>query len=106
MPGLGNPIRRACRALNFDRSTHHYPSRRTDQASLERRIREICETRIRYGCRRVHVPLEREGWGINIKRAYRIYRNLGLQLRNKTPKRRVKDKLREDQKMAVRPNDV
>jgi len=99
-------IRRACEALDFDRSTHHYISRRADQAGLERRIREICETRVRYGYRRVHVLLEREGWGANIKRTYRIYRDLGLQLRNKTPKRRVKAKLREDRQMAVGPNDV
>jgi putative transposase len=51
---------------------------------------------VRYGYRRVHVLLEREGWGTNIKRAYRIYRQLGMQLRNKTPKRRVKAKLRDD----------
>lgn len=56
-------IRRACGALNFDRSTYHYTSRRPDQAGLERRIREICETRVRYGYSRVHVLLEREGWG-------------------------------------------
>ncbi|WP_322790971.1 IS3 family transposase (plasmid) [Rhizobium indigoferae] len=99
-------IRRACEALNFDRSTYHYTSRRADQAGLERRIREICETRVRYGYRRVHVLLEREGWGTNIKRTYRIYKDLGLQLRNKTPKRRVKAKLREDRQMAVGPNDV
>ena len=99
-------IRQACRALNFDRSTYHYTSRRADQAGLERRIREICETRVRYGYRRVHVLLEREGWGTNIKRTYRIYRDLGLQLRNKTPKRRVKAKLREDRQKAVEPNDV
>ncbi|MHC2357597.1 transposase InsO family protein [Sinorhizobium meliloti] len=99
-------IRRACGALNFDRSTYHYTSRRADQAGLERRIREICETRVRYGYRRVHVLLEREGWGTNIKRTYRIYRDLGLQLRNKTPKRRVKAKLREDRQTAIGPNDV
>jgi putative transposase len=55
-------IRRACGALNFERSTYDYTSRRADQAGLERRIREICETRVRYGYRRVHVLLEREGW--------------------------------------------
>lgn len=42
-------IRHACGALNFDRSTYHYTSRRADQAGLERRIREIYETRVRYG---------------------------------------------------------
>ncbi len=103
MPGRAISIRRACGASNFDRSTYHYTSRRADQASLERRIREICETRVRYGYRRVHVLLEREGWGTNIKRTYRIYRDLGLQLRNKTPKRRVKAKLREDRQTAIGP---
>jgi len=56
---------------------------------VAKRIREICETRVRYGYRRVHVLLDREGWGINVKKVYRIYRELGMQLRHKTPKRRV-----------------
>ena len=63
-------------------------------------------TRVRYGYRRVHVLLQREGWSGNIKRTYRIYRDLGLQLRNKTPKRRVKAKLRDDRQEAVCPNEV
>ena len=61
---------------------------------------------VRYGYRRVHVLLDREGWGINIKKVYRIYRELGMQLRNKTPKRRGKAKLRDDRTEAVGPNDV
>ena len=99
-------IRRACRVLEFDTSTYHYKSRRRDQAGIEARIKDICATRVRYGYRRVHVMLTREGWDINMKRTYRIYRDLGLQLRNKTPKRRVKAKLRDDRQEAVRPNDV
>jgi putative transposase len=39
---------------------------------------------VRYGYRRVHVLLRREGWCINQKKTRRIYRELGLQLRNKT----------------------
>ncbi|ESZ29597.1 transposase [Mesorhizobium sp. L2C067A000] len=54
----------------------------------------------------MHVMLTREGWDINMKRTYRIYSDLGLQLRNKTPKRRVKAKLRDDRQPAVEPNDV
>lgn len=99
-------IRTACGAIGFDRSTFHYKSRRIDQAADAKRIREICETRVRYGYRRVHVLLDREGWGINIKKVYRIYKELGMQLRNKTPKRRVKAKLRDDRTEAVGPNDV
>ena len=60
--GWGISIRRACEALRFDPSSYHYKSRRTGQAALELRIREICETRVRYGYRRVHVLLRREGW--------------------------------------------
>lgn len=61
---------------------------------------------MRFGYRRVHVLLRREGWEINAKKTYRVYKKLGMQLRNKTPKRRVKAKLREDRKEAVNPNDV
>ena len=61
---------------------------------------------VRYGYRRVHVLLDREGWGINVKKVYRIYKELGMQLRHKTPKRRVKAKLRADRAVAVEPNDV
>src|ERR1700757_4737152 len=99
-------IRRACHVFLLDRSTYHYKSRRPGQAALEQRIKDICQTRVRYGYRRVHVLLRREGWHINQKKTRRIYRELGLQLRNKTPKRRVKAKLREDRRKATRPNET
>lgn len=99
-------IRKACGALRFDRSTYHYKSLRTDPAALKKRIKEICETRVRYGYHRVHFALQREGWTVNIKKTYRIYNVMGLQLRNKTPKRRVKAKLRDDRTEAVGANDV
>ncbi|MGA0606658.1 IS3 family transposase [Phenylobacterium sp. VNQ135] len=66
--------------LEFDTLTYHYKSRRREQAGVEARIREICQTRVRYGYRRVHVLLRREGWEINMKKTHRIYRGLGLQL--------------------------
>lgn len=55
-------IRRACRVLEFDTSTYHYKSRRGDQAGIEARSKNICAIRVRYGYRRVHVMLTREGW--------------------------------------------
>ena len=99
-------IRRACRVLAVDTSTYHYKSHRYGQAVLEKRIKEIAETRMRYGYRRVHVVLRREGWMTNIKRTYRLYSAMGLKLRNKTPRRRVKAKLREDRSAASRPNET
>jgi putative transposase len=99
-------IRRACAVIRLDPTTYRYKSRRSGQAALEQRIRDICQTRVRFGYRRVHVLLRREGWVINMKKTRRIYNELGLQLRNKHPKRRVKAKLREDRQEAVGPNDV
>ena len=98
--------RRACRVMKACRSTQQYKPTCDDQADLKQRIKEIAQTRVRYGYRRIHVLLKREGWAINAKRVYRLYHEMGLQLRNKTPKRRVKAKLREDRQEAVRPNDV
>ena len=99
-------IRRACDALEFDRSTYHYRSRRSDQAALEQRIREISQVRVRYGYRRIHVVLRREGWRHGQNKTRRVYRELGLQIRNKTPKRRVKAKLRDDRRPATRSNET
>jgi putative transposase len=98
--------RRACEVFCVNRSTCQYRSRRPRQVALETRIREICETRVRYGYRRVHIQLLREGWTVNHKKVHRIYSELGMQLRNKTPKRRVKAKLREDRREATAANET
>ena len=92
--------------MRLDRKTHRYKSRRTDPAALTMRIKEICQTHVRYGYRRVCYVLRREGGLVNQKKVYRIYKEMGLQLRNKSPKRRVKAKLREDRCEAVHTNDV
>jgi putative transposase len=99
-------IRRACRALPVERSSYHYRSQRPEQAPLKKRIKEIAETRVRYGYRRIEVLLRREGWQVNHKRVRRLYSEMGLQLRNKSPKRRVKAKLRQDRSAATKPNQV
>lgn len=99
-------IRAACGAIGFSRLTFHNKSPRADQVAVEKRIKEISGTRVRCSHRRVHVLPDRKGWGINIKKVYRICRELGIQLRNKTPKRRAKAKLRDDRAEAVGPNDV
>lgn len=99
-------VRKACRVLRFDPKSYRYRSRRPGQAALEDRIRTICQTRVRYGYRRVHVLLRREGWAINEKRTRRVYNEIGMQLRNKTPKRRVKAALRADRTPPSRSNEV
>ena len=99
-------IRRACSVLKAERSSYHYKGKPRPQAVLSKRIKEIAETRVRYGYRRIHVLLRREGWQVNAKRVWRLYREMGLQLRNEAPKRRVQAKLREGRSGALGPNDV
>lgn len=92
-------VRKVCRALRIERSLYTYKSKRGDQAALKQRIKEICETRIRFGYRRVHVLLRREGWNVNPKWVRRLYNVLGLQLRHKPPKRRVKARQTDRQRL-------
>lgn len=99
-------IRHSCRAPQIEPSLYHFKSRRLAQANLKQRIKEIAETRVRYGYRRIDVLLRREGWQVNHKRVSRLYREMGLQLRNKSPKRKVKAKLREGRSAAAGVNDV
>ena len=93
-------------AAHCKRSLYHYKSRRPPQADLKQRIKEIAETRVRYGYRRIHVLLRREGWLVNAKRVNRLYREMGLRLRNKSPKRKVKAKLREGRVPPAGANEV
>jgi putative transposase len=69
-------VRRACSTLRIDRALYVYKSKRGDQADLKQRIKGICETRVRYGYRRV-LMLCRDGWAVNAKRVYRFYCELG-----------------------------
>lgn len=98
-------VRRAYEAMRIDRCLYTYKFKRGEQVALNLRIKENCETRVRYGYRRVHILLL-EGWAINMKGTRRLYNELGLQLRNKTPKRRVKAKLKEDRRDATHFNRI
>jgi putative transposase len=80
--------RKACRALGIALSSVRYRSVRPNQEPLRREIRELAETRVSYGYLRIHVLLRRRGWAVNHKRVYRLYREEGLCLRSKRPKRK------------------
>jgi putative transposase len=67
-----------------------YRSHARDQSPLRQRIKELAAVRVRYGYRRIHVLLQREGWQVNIKRVYRLYREEGLGLRTQRRKKRVR----------------
>lgn len=75
--------RRACGVLKASRSSYRYKARRPEQTLLRLRIRDIAHSRVRYGYRRIHTLLCREGWQVNVKRVYRLYKLEGLQMRRK-----------------------
>jgi putative transposase len=80
-------IARACRVVRFHRSGWYYKSRARDSSVLRKRMREIAQVRIRYGYWRIYTLLRREGWKDNHKRVCRLYREEGLNLRSKRPRR-------------------
>jgi putative transposase len=96
--------RRACKVVVLDRSTHRFKSRRKDNLPLRMRIREIAETRVRYGYLRIHILLRREGWRVNKKRVHRIYREEGLNLRRWRPRRHTSGSHRVERPEAGRVN--
>jgi len=69
------------------RTTFCYKPTKKDDAVLMGRIRDIALTRVRYGFWRIYVLLRREGWLVNHKRVYRLYKLQGLNLRSKRPRR-------------------
>ena len=79
--------RRACSTLRFARSVVRYESRADSQTALRMRLRELAMARVGYGYRRLHILLWREGWRVNHKRVYRLYRDEGLGMRKRTPRR-------------------
>jgi putative transposase len=79
--------RRACRVAGVPRSTCRYRSAARDQTALRVRLRDLAASRVRYGYRRLHVLLRREGWMVNHKRVYRLYREEGLGIRVKRRKK-------------------
>lgn len=81
--------RHACRLVSAPRSSHRYRSRRPEQAEVRERLRAHAEARPRWGYRRLHVLLRREGHAINLKRTYRLYREERLMVRRRKRKRMV-----------------
>jgi putative transposase len=102
----GYSERRACALTRQHRSTQRKPSRRDPRLELRQRMHEIAQTRIRYGYRRIQIMLRREGWPISRNLVYRLYREEGLALRSKRPRRRKMVVHREARIKPSRPNQV
>jgi putative transposase len=95
--------KRACELMLITHWSYRYRSCRDSQEELRMRLRELAGSRPRYGYRRLTVMLRREGWKVNTKRVYRLYREEQLQVR--TAKRTKREPhLRVPLPGAGRPN--
>ena len=95
--------RRAARVVKLAISTLRYRSRKVFDEVLRRRLRELAGTHVRYGYRRLTVLLRREGWRVNAKRIYRLYREEELIVRTKQ-RRKIARRQRVRATAATRPN--
>jgi putative transposase len=98
--------RRACRAARFWRSSLRYSSVRDPLTALRHRLRELSQTRVRFGYRRLWILLKREGWEVGKDRFYRVYTEEGLALRRKRPWRHATAVHREQRRPATARNDI
>jgi putative transposase len=81
--------RRACRITGCVRMTVRYCSRRPQDAELRERLRALAHERRRFGYRRLHVLLRREGFIVNHKRLFRLYREERLMVRRRGGRKRA-----------------
>ena len=84
---FGLSLSRACKLLNISRSSFGYTSKKADDSPILERLTELAQQKRRYGCRRLHELLRREGLVINHKKTERLYRKSGLSLRVKRRKK-------------------
>src|ERR1700751_191201 len=96
--------RRACRTIGCVRMTVRYHSRRPDDNELRQRLRALAKERRRFGYRRLHVLLRREGFAVNHKRLFRIYREERLMVRKRGGRKRALG-MRAPMPVPALPND-
>jgi putative transposase len=81
--------RRACRVLKVDRTSVRYETKRPDDGPLRERLKALAGERRRFGYRRLHVLLRREGHAVNKKRVQRLYREEKLTVRRRGGRKRA-----------------
>ena len=95
--------RRACDLVMVTRKTFRRVPLTDRDRALRQRLCELAEQRRRFGSPRLHALLRREGWAVNRKRVYRLYRQEGLSLRHKRPRRHVSAARRMERAAPSRP---
>ncbi len=81
--------RRACCLVGLDRKSFRYVSRRPDDAPIRERLRDLASERRRFGYRRLHILLRREGIEVNHKKLYRLYKEERLTVRKRGGRKRA-----------------
>jgi putative transposase len=81
--------RRACGLVGIEPKTFRHASRRPDDTALRQRLRALAAERRRFGYRRLHILLEREGIALNHKRLFRLYRQEKLGVRKRGGRKRA-----------------
>lgn len=81
--------RRVCAVLQVDRSSVRYTSIRSDDTHLREAMKKVAGERRRFGYRRIHVLLERQGFCMNQKKLRRLYREEKLQVRKRGSRKRA-----------------
>jgi putative transposase len=100
LQGLGLSERQALRLVGMSASTLRYQPRDDGNEGLRERLQELAGQHRRHGYRMLHNRLRNDGWAINVKRTYRLYREEGLMVR----KRRRKKLPVPERQPLVRPN--
>ena len=105
LQGLGLSERQALRLVGMSASTLRYQPRDDGNESLRERLKELAGQHRRHGYRMLHSRLRIDGWAINVKRTYRVYREEGLMVRKR---RRKKLPVPERQPLVrpMQPNEV
>ena len=81
--------KRACALAGIDPRVYRRTSKRPADTELRDRLKELSSERQRFGYRRLHILLKREGWQVNWKKLYRIYREEGLTVRKRSGRKRA-----------------
>ena len=104
MVAHGMSERRACKAIGMCRMTMRYETIRPDDAALRDRLNAIARERRRFGYRRLHVLLRREGHIVNHKKLFRLYREEKLTVRRRGGRKRALG-TRAPMLIPLRPNE-
>jgi putative transposase len=97
--------RKAAQVLGLQRSTMRYKPHPRDDTKLAERMKELATANRRYGLPRIHYLLRREGTVRARSRTQRVYRGLGLQLKNRRRKKMLKVTRTPFKKASV-PNEI